>query len=187
MQILCAVLNKYYSFAHPFSPMWTFWYIREASTAILVANMPMCWSLMRRLFNLRSFNGGTSNTRSKNTHTTPRTATTGLGSKINGKKALSSNSGGSRTERGEMSWWDRDGVRSESEEYIVMQPTKAAVPLEIWASKEFDVVEDARNSQFGMRESTLQAPDKMYDGPKGYETKTVVTARKSESEGSNRS
>ena len=86
-----------------------------------------------------------------------------------------------------MSWWDREGVRSESEEYIVMQPTKAAVPLEIWASKEFDVVEDQRNSQFGTRESTAHPPDKMYDGPKGYVTKTIVTARKSESEGSNRS
>ena len=187
IQILCAVLNKYYSFAHPFSPMWTFWYIREASTAILVANMPMCWSLMRRIFNLRAFNGATSGTRSKNTHTTPRTGTGGLGSKMQGKKALSSTSGGSRGERGEMSWWDREGMRSESEEYIVMQPTKAAVPLEIWASKEFDVVQNGRDSHFGISDTTLPPPDKMYDGPNGYESKTVVTARKSESEGSSRS
>jgi hypothetical protein len=106
---------------------------------------------------------------------------------LTGKKALSSTSGGSRAERGEMSWWDREAMRSESEEYIVMQPTKAAMPLEIWASKEFDVVENERNSQFEGSENTLQPPDKMYDGPKGYESKTVVTARKSESEGSNRS
>lgn len=183
--ILCAVLNKYYSFAHPFSPMWTYWYIREASTAILVANMPMCWSLMRRLFNLRSFNGGTSGTRSKNTHTTPRTGTTGIGSKMHGMKSLTSNSGGSRAERGEISWWEREGVRSESEEYIVLEPTKAAMPLEIWESKEFDVVKDERNSQF--MDSKITQPDKMYDGPKGFETKTVVTARSSDSEGSSRS
>ncbi|KAF4624618.1 hypothetical protein G7Y89_g13555 [Cudoniella acicularis] len=63
--ILCAILNKYYSFAHPFSPEWTFWYIREASTAILVANIPMCWALMRRLFNLRSFNGSSPHTHSR--------------------------------------------------------------------------------------------------------------------------
>lgn len=53
------MLNKYYSFAFPFSPMWTFWYIREASTAIYVANIPNCWPLVRRLFHLRSFTGTT--------------------------------------------------------------------------------------------------------------------------------
>lgn len=55
--ILCACLNKYYSFRHPFSPMWTFWYIREASTAIYVANMPMCWALVRRVFSVKRFDG----------------------------------------------------------------------------------------------------------------------------------
>ncbi|KAH8593893.1 hypothetical protein B0O99DRAFT_493547, partial [Bisporella sp. PMI_857] len=54
--ILCAILNKYYSFVHPFAPTWSFWYIREASCAIFVANMPMCWFLIRRIFNVRSFN-----------------------------------------------------------------------------------------------------------------------------------
>jgi hypothetical protein len=104
---------------------------------------------------------------------------------MHGMKSLGSNSGDSRAERGETSWWDREGMRSESEEYIVMKPTKAVMPLEIWESKEFDVVKDERNSQF--RDSKTPQPDKMYDGPKGYETKTVVTARNSDSEGSNRS
>jgi len=56
---------------------------------------------------------------------------------------LRSKSGGtgSAEERGDASWWDREAVRSESEEYIVMTPTKAKIaPLEIWESKEFDVV-----------------------------------------------
>jgi hypothetical protein len=118
--------------------MWTFWYIREASTAILVANMPMCWALMRRIFNLRSFNGGSSSTRSRNAHT--HTAT--IGSKLPaGKRALSSHSGGSKAERGEMSWWDREGLRSESEEYIV-KPARAAMPLEIWAG--FEVWDESK-------------------------------------------
>lgn len=84
-----------------------------------------------------------------------------------------------------MSWWDREGMRSESEEYIVMQPTRSAMPLEIWESKQFDVVKNERNSTFN--ESRITEPDKMYAGPKGFETKTVVTARKSGSEGSSRS
>jgi hypothetical protein len=31
------------------------WYIREASTAIYVANIPTCWPLARKLFGLRSW------------------------------------------------------------------------------------------------------------------------------------
>jgi hypothetical protein len=53
--ILAAVLNKYYSFSHPFGSQWTFWYIRESSTAILVANLPFLWTLLRRMFKLDAF------------------------------------------------------------------------------------------------------------------------------------
>lgn len=53
--ILAAVLNKYYSFSQPFGSLWTFWYVRESSTALLVANLPFTWTLLRRVFNLRAF------------------------------------------------------------------------------------------------------------------------------------
>ena len=52
--ILCAILNKYYSFANPFGSEWTFWYVRESSTAILTANVPYVWALMRRMFHFRA-------------------------------------------------------------------------------------------------------------------------------------
>lgn len=32
-----------------------YWYVREVSTAVIVANMPHLWALMRRTFNLRAF------------------------------------------------------------------------------------------------------------------------------------
>ena len=66
--ILCAILNKYYSFTEPFGDYWTFWvriscssyrqpqfanvgqYVRESSTALLVANLPYIWTLLRRVF-----------------------------------------------------------------------------------------------------------------------------------------
>ncbi|KAH6717478.1 hypothetical protein DL95DRAFT_316042 [Leptodontidium sp. 2 PMI_412] len=54
--ILCAVLNKYNSFKHYNNAMWTYWYIRETSTAVYTANVPMCWALVRRIFNVRAFN-----------------------------------------------------------------------------------------------------------------------------------
>ncbi len=62
-QILSAILNKFYSFSQPFGSDWTFWYIRESSTALIVANLPLTWPLLRRVFDLRSFNAESSNLR----------------------------------------------------------------------------------------------------------------------------
>ncbi|RYP24635.1 hypothetical protein DL767_008579 [Monosporascus sp. MG133] len=45
--ILSAILSKYYSFTKPFDPAWTFWYIRESSTAIITANLPLTYSLLQ--------------------------------------------------------------------------------------------------------------------------------------------
>jgi hypothetical protein len=56
-------LNKYYSFNQPFGTAWTFWYIRESSTAIITANLPFTWTLLQRTFNLKSFNGKSSGER----------------------------------------------------------------------------------------------------------------------------
>ncbi|KAH7121927.1 hypothetical protein B0J13DRAFT_532055 [Dactylonectria estremocensis] len=66
--ILSAILNKFYSFNEPFGSNWTFWYIRESSTALITANLPYIWTLLRRLFNLKSF-AGYSNKRSTNPST----------------------------------------------------------------------------------------------------------------------
>lgn len=46
--ILAAILNKVYSFSQPFGAAWTYWYVRESSTALLVANLPFVWTLWRR-------------------------------------------------------------------------------------------------------------------------------------------
>jgi hypothetical protein len=47
--VLCAILNKYYDFAETGSDDWIHWYIREASTAVIVANIPGCWPLVHRI------------------------------------------------------------------------------------------------------------------------------------------
>lgn len=47
--IIAAILNKIYSFTNPFGTEWVFWYVRESSTALIVANMPFVWGLPRRL------------------------------------------------------------------------------------------------------------------------------------------
>ncbi|KAH8811202.1 hypothetical protein F5884DRAFT_781464 [Xylogone sp. PMI_703] len=47
--IISATLNRYYCFAHPNSILWIFWYVREASTAVIVTNIPLCYALLQKL------------------------------------------------------------------------------------------------------------------------------------------
>lgn len=67
-KILSSILNKFYSFNEPFGSQWTFWYIRESSTAIIVTNLPLTWTVFRRLFNLRSFNNSEYSSKSRSRH-----------------------------------------------------------------------------------------------------------------------
>ncbi|KAB8223273.1 hypothetical protein BDV33DRAFT_228723 [Aspergillus novoparasiticus] len=53
--ILCSILSKYYSISNPYGDRWLDWYVREAATAIVVANIPQTWTLFRRMFNWKSF------------------------------------------------------------------------------------------------------------------------------------
>ncbi|KAI1321418.1 hypothetical protein F5Y16DRAFT_69293 [Xylariaceae sp. FL0255] len=54
-----AISSKVYSFDHPFAPDWAYWYIRESSTALVVANLPYFWVMTRFTFNLHSFHSVT--------------------------------------------------------------------------------------------------------------------------------
>lgn len=53
--IIAAILNKYFNFASPYTTTYQIWYIREASTAIYVANIICWWPLLRKLFGLKAF------------------------------------------------------------------------------------------------------------------------------------
>ncbi|KAI1437336.1 hypothetical protein GGR50DRAFT_645997 [Xylaria sp. CBS 124048] len=48
----CAIAGKFFSFTEPYSAKWTRWYIRESSTAIIVANIPFLWAILRRVLKL---------------------------------------------------------------------------------------------------------------------------------------
>lgn len=71
--IICAVLSKAYSFGSPYGVDWVYWYVREVSTAVIVANLPHLWVLVRLAFNLRSFlsNGGSGSRSRGGTNTDP--------------------------------------------------------------------------------------------------------------------
>ncbi|KAJ5550834.1 hypothetical protein N7535_001227 [Penicillium sp. DV-2018c] len=53
--IIAAILNKYFNFAAPLTTTYQIWYIREASTAMYVANLMCWWPLLRKLFGLKAF------------------------------------------------------------------------------------------------------------------------------------
>ncbi|KAL3466074.1 hypothetical protein BJX64DRAFT_274847 [Aspergillus heterothallicus] len=50
--IIAAILNKVFNFASPYTTTYQIWYIREASTAIYVANLVCLWPLMRKMLGL---------------------------------------------------------------------------------------------------------------------------------------
>ncbi|KAL2216766.1 hypothetical protein M432DRAFT_80224 [Thermoascus aurantiacus ATCC 26904] len=53
--IVAAILNKYFNFASPLTTTYQIWYIREASTAIYVANIMCWWPLLRKIFGFKAF------------------------------------------------------------------------------------------------------------------------------------
>lgn len=53
--VAASIANSYYSFSNPYRPTWIYWYVREASTAILVANLPFTWTILRKFFVLGEF------------------------------------------------------------------------------------------------------------------------------------
>lgn len=54
--VAASVVNSYSSFKNPYGHTWMYWYIREASTAVLVANLPFTWTILRDIFELGDFN-----------------------------------------------------------------------------------------------------------------------------------
>lgn len=48
--ILAALLTKVFNLTDVYSPKYMLWYVREASVAVFVANLPMIWPLLRQWF-----------------------------------------------------------------------------------------------------------------------------------------
>ncbi|KAF7596830.1 hypothetical protein BBP40_012430 [Aspergillus hancockii] len=136
--ILCATLSKVSSFKDPFSPQWLFWYVREASTAVCVANIPNCWSLVRRVFNLSSWTGSS---HSKNRTRHYNTYAYGTGTHSRTTRFHSSSQKKSLWTSVSMS-----GVRkTESVEEIIKDESAQSnqgIPLEIWHQTSIHVTEE---------------------------------------------
>ena len=53
--MVCAICSKHSSFTQPYSVLWIYWYTREASTVMIVANVPYSWTLVRKVFRVKAF------------------------------------------------------------------------------------------------------------------------------------
>ncbi|XP_014562127.1 hypothetical protein COCVIDRAFT_85008 [Bipolaris victoriae FI3] len=53
--VIASIANAYSSFTHPYKATWISWYVRESSTAILVANLPFTWNVVREFFEVGQF------------------------------------------------------------------------------------------------------------------------------------
>jgi hypothetical protein len=135
MQIISATLNRYYCFAHPDSILWIFWYVREASTAIIVTNVPHCYTLLRKILSLEAFSTLISSiSRPKQTQTSKYATSTELNNLHHGNPGVRIDDG-------------------ESTENVV--PTEP-LPLKIWQRSEYSIKDsDASEIQWG--EAELQS------------------------------
>jgi len=52
---LVAILNRYFNFTQNNSLVFLIWYNAEMATAVMIANIPFCWPLLRKLFALDSW------------------------------------------------------------------------------------------------------------------------------------
>lgn len=122
--IICCILSKYYSLSNPYGQEWVDWYVREAGTAVIVANIPHIWPLVRRMLNARDFLSTGSFSRTRKSITGHLTRSGGLPlSSVRADKSSAIRS---------------ILTRSSSEERMARPPD----PLEIWEHKHFQVVEE---------------------------------------------
>ncbi|TEY86378.1 hypothetical protein BOTCAL_0009g00050 [Botryotinia calthae] len=137
--IISAAANKYYSFVHPFGVMWTYWYVREASTVMFVTNIPMCWPLARKLFGWRSWSGTSDGTKSKSKTAPKRYLMNATSSRFGNKR-------------------DNSMYRSDSRDVIIHGSTQdisdGAIGLEIWESREVSVRNEQQNPREGRVKNT---------------------------------
>ncbi|KAB5515472.1 hypothetical protein GE09DRAFT_1159726 [Coniochaeta sp. 2T2.1] len=49
LNVIIAILNRYYNFSNPNSVAYVYFYVAEVATAVFVGNVPLCWPLFRRI------------------------------------------------------------------------------------------------------------------------------------------
>ncbi|KFA52603.1 hypothetical protein S40293_07221 [Stachybotrys chartarum IBT 40293] len=154
--IVAAILSKYYSLGSPYGTQWIFWYIREVSTAIITANLPLTWTLLQSLFGLSSFYSSKFGKSSGQ-----QTSQTQGGNRF--RSAYGNLASGTREARPkkETDPYHIDVSPSESQEQINTEEINTGIPLKIWQHHEIHVTEEE------VGENERDNPLKRLNGPAG--------------------
>ncbi|KAL2802096.1 hypothetical protein BJX63DRAFT_133981 [Aspergillus granulosus] len=156
--MVAAILNKYFNFASPDTTIYQLWYIREASTAIYVANLMCWWPLLRKIFGkaLSQYSGNYRTTRYGDPSHRSGGASQQLGSVV-GAGASAKGTQTSVVGKGKGSkkrWWTGGASHSRSESKVLVtsasqeainnssssgRESQNDVPLEIWRKVEYNV------------------------------------------------
>ncbi|KAE8418996.1 hypothetical protein BDV36DRAFT_282573 [Aspergillus pseudocaelatus] len=145
--IIAAILNKYFNFHSPLTTIYQLWYIREASTAIYVANLMCWWPLLRKVF-------GKALTQYHGTYTTKngnRSHPTGVLSRGTGSTKPSADRqylAPSSSKR----WWQSKGLGESSSQMLTTSTSQEAInlpvldpqpegQLEIWRKVDYNIEE----------------------------------------------
>ncbi|KAL4887642.1 hypothetical protein BJY04DRAFT_5436 [Aspergillus karnatakaensis] len=151
--MIAAILNKYFNFASPQTTIYQLWYIREASTAIYVANLMCWWPLLRKIFG-KALSQYSSNYNT-NRYGDPSSRSGGLSQQLASVTAGASANRTQKSTDGKASksrWWKQSQARSESKVLATSASQEAInsgeqgegdVPLEIWRKVEYNVEQNA--------------------------------------------
>jgi hypothetical protein len=106
LNIVIAVLNRYYNFNNPDSVQYVYFYVAEVATAVFVGNVPLLWPLFRRIVHGSSWSRDASGGMSDPNKPRTRTART-IGSQRFSRKRPSAHSSLWTITRGGNTQWDK--------------------------------------------------------------------------------
>lgn len=109
LNVIIAVLNRYYNFNNPDDLGYVYFYVAEVATAVVVGNLPLCWPLFRRIVHGSSWSQDASS--GKIDPNKPRTkASRATGSRFIGKRPSANWSLWTITRGGNTQWDKMDDV-----------------------------------------------------------------------------
>jgi hypothetical protein len=133
--ILAAILTKYFNLSDVYSTVYMLWYVRESSTALYVANLPMIWPLLREWFPyLRKLTPGHRSS-SNNRNTGGHTGNSHLRSTANEKGSLPM----SNMSRGKNSQYTSMGTETDIDGQGILTETTVEIDVDEGSSSIDDV------------------------------------------------
>jgi hypothetical protein len=109
LNVIIAVLNRYYNFNNPDDLAYVYFYVAEVATAVFVGNLPLCWPLFRHIVHGSSWSRDESSGQTDPNKPRTRTGRT-VGSRFSRKRPSAHSSLWTITRGGNTQWDKMDDV-----------------------------------------------------------------------------